>query len=190
MSGRNLESIEVRNPFIIVGRMTDAEYNALEKVDPDHQYCRDWRYIDDHWYSPKAVSRLPKNHVLRYMYKPSDFTYDICGTLICKPSWLGYDTSAFESFYEYELFYWFRCPNGQTIKIASTDIAFSLANECKDDDECVHYRRAVLTKYTPYARAFAHIDIEHILNHHYQDLFDLPHYGPHRKNYQNFRQKK
>lgn len=191
MSGQNTNTIsKAKNPLIMVGRITDEEYEALRKFGVDFN---DWYDYDGYWYSPKTTVAKREKYA---MYNDWDTNYPIFRDELDEIV-SDYEFT-YESSNKFEKYYWFKCPNGQTIKIAKSDLPYSPPTKCKSWDSskycsscycthsnCVHYRRAVLTKYTPHARLFAHIDIEHIINYHYEQLFDLPHYGPEHTNYQN-----
>ena len=86
--------------------------------------------------------------------------------------------------HEYPGYYWFKCPNGQTLKIKNSQLQRK-QQRCYHSD-CICYMRAVVKKYTQHAYMNAEFDLEHILTHHVGDLFRLPLYGPDERNSQNF----
>lgn len=81
-------------------------------------------------------------------------------------------------------YYWFRCPNGQTLKIKNGRL--NSVKFCSPS--CKHYMRAVVTKYTRHAHENADEDLKHILKYHVKDLFKLQSHGPAETNRNNFRE--
>lgn len=88
---------------------------------------------------------------------------------------------------EYCGYYWFRCLNGQTLKIKNSKL-HGKQQYCSASN-CIYYMRAVVKKYTRHARINAEQDMDHILKHHVADLFYLPSYGPADRNSHNFMKK-
>lgn len=166
MSGMISESIlkKVKNPLTMLGRMTCEEHSSLFELYPLVERLYDWYSFGEYWYHCDTLEVL--SELTRGIFCPEKF-YD----------------GLYDQLYEDEMYYWFKCPNGQTIKIAERDLHIT-SKKCTHKN-CVHYRRAVLTKFTPHARLFARLDIGHIIKYHREQLFDLPHYGAEYNNYQN-----